>query len=98
MVIDYISNVKRRFHKDCHEQFLIDKKFKEKEKAELDSWIETIKDVHRLKTVPRQFYPYINDLRNGNELFGKVGEKKSKEGYEFSVIEATYRDMVDGIK
>lgn len=98
MVIDYIGKQKKRFHHNCHKQYLEDQEFKRKEKEELDDLVETIKEVHNIEIIPNQFYSYLQDLRNGNELFGRIGQKKSKQGYTYMTIARTYeycRDSID---
>lgn len=97
MTIDYIGKQKKRFHPDCHEQHLEDQEFKKKEKEEMDDLVETIKEIHGIEIIPSQFYSFLQDIRNGNELFGNIGQKKSKQGYEYRVIEETYRQCIDSI-
>lgn len=82
---------KRRYHSEkCYDEYLKDQEYKKREKEELDELIETIKRVHDIKAIPNQFYPFIQDLRNGNEFFGRIGERKSKKGYRYDVITKTY--------
>lgn len=82
---------KRRYHSEkCYDEYLKDQEYKKREKEELDELIETIKKVHDIKAIPNQFYPFIQDLRNGNEFFGRIGQKRNKEGYRYSVIAETY--------
>lgn len=97
MVIDYIGKVKKRFHKDCHRKHLADLEFKKKEKEELDELVEVIKRVHGIEIIPHQFFSHLQDIRNGNELFGRVGEKRSKAGYSYKVIARTYQENTDAI-
>lgn len=88
-----MTNLKKRYiHKECLIEYEKDIIFKEREKKELDRLIDYIKEVHNIKVVPNTFYPFIQDLRNGNNRRGRIiGEKKFKKGYEYNVIRYTYR-------
>lgn len=94
MKVEEIStgkNVQRKYyHEACYPKYLTDKEFKEKEQTELDKLVETIMEVHKIKSVPKQFYPFIQDLRNGTVLYGKQKKKKYKQGYPYSLIQKTY--------
>lgn len=80
---------RKYYHKNCYPKHLADKEFKEKEQNEMDELVETIMKVHKISNMPNQFYPFIQDLRNGTVLFGKK-KKKYKEGYPYSLISKTY--------
>ncbi|MBM7598252.1 hypothetical protein JOC34_000609 [Virgibacillus halotolerans] len=97
MVIDYIGKQKKRFHPKCHKRFLAEAEFKRVEKKEMDELVETIKDIHDIKLIPNQFYSFLQDIRNGNELFGNVGTKKSKQGYSYAHIAKAYESNIDQI-
>lgn len=99
MTIVKVGKQNYRYHTEkCYEEYLKDKKFKEQESKELDELVETIKKVHDIEKIPRQFYPYLQDLRNGTELFGRIGQKKSKEGYRYKTIAETYLQCSDKIE
>lgn len=92
------NNTKKYYHGGtCYEQFLKEKEFKAKERAELDSLVETIKEIYGVKIVPHQIFPFLNELRNGTRFFGKY-DYKYKEGYSYSLIEDTYRYCIDSIE
>lgn len=97
---DIMTNLKKRYiHYGCLEKHEKDMEFKEREKKELDRLVDYIKEVHNIKIVPSVFFPFLQDLRNGNTRRGKIiGEKKYKEGYEYNVIRYTYRKYKDNIK
>lgn len=98
MVVVKVGKVNKRYHKDdCYGKYLRDQKFKKKEKEELDSLVEAIKKIHGIEVIPNQFFSYLQDLRNGNELFGNIGQKKSKSGYEYYIIEQAYLENEDSI-
>lgn len=84
---------KKYYHNEyCHERYLRNKAFKQKEKEELDSLINTIVRLHKLQSIstfPRTFYPFIQELRNDSVLFGKI-ERRYKEGLTYKTIEDTY--------
>ena len=97
---DIMTKLKTRYiHYECLEKYKEEAKFKEREKKELDRLVEYIKEVHNIKIVPNTFFPFLQDLRNGNTRRGQiVGEKKYKEGYEYNVIRYTYRRYKDNVK
>lgn len=87
-----IGKTNKRYHKSkCYDLYLKDIEEKEREKLELDSLVETIKDLHNIEVIPNRFYPFLQDIRNGNEMFGKMGTRKSKAGYSYQIIEKTYQ-------
>lgn len=93
MQIILTSSGNKRYHKEgCYDAYKKEKAFKEKEKEELDELVEVVKEVHDIPSIPNQFYSYLQDVRNGNEMFGKIGKKKRKQGYSYKTIAATYED------
>ncbi|WP_226035742.1 hypothetical protein [Aquibacillus saliphilus] len=98
MVIVKHGKQNKRYHKvECYDLYIKDQEFKQQEKLELDELVEVIKEVHGIEVVPPQFFSYLQDLRNGNQLFGKVGQKKSKSGYSYKAISMTYEENKDTI-
>ncbi|MCR4362086.1 hypothetical protein NUG13_12175 [Bacillus subtilis] len=87
METEYVGKNKtpKRYHKHCYEEHLKEKEFKEKERRELDNLVEVIKNIYGFKKFPSTIYPYLQDLRNGTEFFGKK-KQKYKEGYTYDVI------------
>lgn len=84
--------VKKYYHKHCYQDFLLDKEFKAKEQAEKDELTETIKKIFGVKDVPRQAFPLLEALRNGEPVFGarqQIG-KRYKQGYKYSLIKETF--------
>lgn len=92
--------MRKYYHKSCYQDFLKDKEFKAQEKKELDSLVETIEDIFGLRKqgLTQQAYPLLQNLRNGEKVFGKqtIG-KRYKEGYTYSLIEETFRHCEDTI-
>lgn len=87
----YIKSIKRYVHHGkCYKKYVEHKRFKEKENQELTDLVETIKEVHGIKVIPRQFFSYLQDLRNDSVLFGKL-KKKYKQGIPYPIIAATYK-------
>jgi len=90
--------VRKYYHKTCYQKFLEDKKFKEKEAEELDSLRQTIEDIFGIKQLPNQAYPFLQKLRNGEQVFGKQNMgKRYKQGYTYKLIEETFRYCEDTI-
>lgn len=94
-MIQYLYSTDKRTYKyyfcneQCKNEFIADKEFKKKERQEKDNLVDTIMQVHRIPIIPSQFYPYLEELRNGDVVFGKI-KKKYKEGVPYSVIRDTY--------
>lgn len=91
--------VRKYYHQTCYQKFLEDKRFKEKEAEELDKLKTTIEDIFGIKQLPNQVYPFLQKLRNGEQVFGRqnIG-KRYKEGYTYSLIEETFRYCEDTIQ
>jgi hypothetical protein len=91
--------VRKNYHKHCFPLYLEDKKFKEKEQAEKDELVETIKKIWGIKDVPRQAFPLLEALRNGEPVFGKRQQigKRYKEGYTYPLIRETFVYIEDTI-
>lgn len=90
--------VRKYYHQTCYQKFLEDKRFKEKEAEELDKLKTTIEDIFGIKQLPNQAYPFLQKLRNGEQVFGKQNMgKRYKEGYTYSLIEETFRHCEDTI-
>lgn len=88
---------RKYYHKgECWDSFLKDKAFKENEKKEQDYLWEVFEKVYGFP-IPAKLIPYLQDLRNGSILFGKM-KKRSKQGYPYSIIAATYLDCEDKIE
>jgi hypothetical protein len=99
IIVEKVGKSNRRVCKGgCHNKYLADKEKKRIEKEQLGDLVEVIKEVHGIEIIPPQFYSYLQDIRNGNELFGRVGTKKSKQGYSYKEIAETYLDSKDSIR
>lgn len=87
MVVEYVGKKKtpRYYHEYCYQEYLKDKEFKKRERRELGKLIEVIKRIYGVKTVPKSAYPYLQDLRNGTQFFGKY-DYKYKQGYPYDLI------------
>jgi hypothetical protein len=85
------------YHKVCYVPFLKEKEFKKKERVELDSLIEVIKEIYGVKVIPNSAYPFLQDLRNGTKFFGKY-DYSYKQGYSYSIIAETYDYCSDTIQ
>lgn len=91
--------VKKYYHKNCYKEFLEDKKFKEEEALELDSLKKTVEDIFGIQQLPNQAYPFLQKLRNGEQVFGRqTMGKRYKEGYKYSLIEEAFRHCEDTIQ
>lgn len=93
---------KKYYHvKNCHSLFLADKEFKKKEfdqKLELSMKIAEVYGLESYKLIPSTFYTYLEDVRNDNTLFGRLGIKNSKKGVAYSGISYTYEFCKETIR
>lgn len=91
------KKTKKYYHKDCFQDHLKDKEFKEQERVELDKLVELIKSIYGVKAIPNPCYPYLQDLRNGTKFFGKF-DYKYKQGYTYDLIAETFDYCTDTIE
>ena len=75
---------------ECYDKHLKQEEIKQKEQKQKHELYETIKRLHKIDVIPHQFFAYIEDLRNGNMMFGQI-EKRYKKGFSYDVIEKTYK-------
>lgn len=84
---------KKYYHAlNCHNIYLKDKEYKQKEseaKLRLSKKIAEVYELETYKLIPSSFYPYIEDLRNDSELFGRMG-KNYKQGIPYDGIAYAY--------
>lgn len=99
MIFEEKNNKKLYFHNECYPDYLKDKEFKEQERKEKDALVETIKRIYGVQDLPRQVYPFLEDLRNGNPVFkGQQPGKRYKQGYKYSIIKETFEYCEDQIR
>lgn len=99
-IVGQAKPIKKFYHKTCHKDFIVDKEFKEKERLELDSLVETINKIYGTKELPRTAYTLLQNLRNGEAVFGnkqRIG-KRYKEGYSYPLIRETFEHCSDTIE
>lgn len=85
------------YHKDCYPRFLKRQAFREKERKELDRLTEVIKEIYGVKVIPNSAFPLLQDLRNGNQFFGKK-DGKFKQGYSYALIADTFEYVSESIE
>jgi hypothetical protein len=98
-IVGQAKPVRKFYHENCHNEFLKEKAFKEKEQSELDELTETIKSIYGVKDLPRQAFSLLQKLRNGDPVFGakqKTG-KRYKQGYEYTLIKETFEHCSETI-
>ncbi|SDX93859.1 hypothetical protein [Thermoactinomyces sp. DSM 45892] len=88
---------KKYYHKDCFKKHLEDREFKDKERNELDQLVDVIKEIYDVKIIPTVAFPLLQKIRNGEEIYGKR-IKKTKEGYDFSLISEAYSHCSETIR
>jgi hypothetical protein len=91
------TKTNKYYHPSCHQKHLKEKEFKQQEWQELDDLCELIKSIHGIESIPKQLFPDLQALRNGDVLYGKV-KKKYKNGVKFRGIFLTYQYCADQIR
>lgn len=97
MLFEQQGKSKKYYHVECYAKYLVDKEEKQLEVQRLDQLVQVIKNIHSIKDIPKGFYPFIQDLRNGTIRFRGPVLRKSKEGIPYEVIEEAYRMSADSI-
>lgn len=92
--------MKKFYHSNCFEKHLVEKEFRAKEQVEKDELTEVIKHIYGVKEVPRQAFPLLEAMRNGQPVFGKKQNmgKRYKEGYSYTLIKETFEYCSDTIE
>lgn len=87
--------VRKYYHKQCYAEHINEKKFKQDEAEKLDKLKNTIEEIYNIKMLPQQAYPFLQKIRNGENVFGgrnrNENRKRYKEGYGYDVIERAYK-------
>lgn len=89
--------INKFYHNECYEKFLKEKEFKDKEREELDNLAQVVMKIYGVKILPKNVYPYLQDLRNGTRFFGR-DKKKYKEGYSYDLIAETFEHCSETIE
>lgn len=85
------KQTKKYYHKSCYVEHLKDKQFKEEERVRLDSLVLVIQKIYGIEQLPHQVYPFLQKLRNGEQVFGNQQTgKRYKMGYPYEIIEESY--------
>jgi hypothetical protein len=90
------NNTPYWFHKDCYAEHLKEKEFKKKESEELNHLVEVIESIYG-EPMPKQAYPYIQEMRNGEQFFGREN-KRHKKGHPYSLIAETFQYCTEPIE
>lgn len=87
------KSYRKYLHIHCHDKYIKQQRLMEKENKAYQSLCEYVAKIHDITTrdIHIQYYQLIQDLRNGNVLFGKVGEKRYKQGYTWRTIGMAYQ-------
>ncbi len=91
MLFEQQGKSKKYYHVECYAKYLVEREEKQKEVQRLDELMQVIKGIHGIDDIPKGFYPFIQDLRNGTIRFRGPVLKKYKEGVPYEVIEEAYR-------
>lgn len=91
--------VRKNYHKDCYQKYLEHKEFLAKELIEKNALNEVIKDIYGVTELPSQAWMFLEKLRFGNPVFqNQQTGKRYREGYEYSLIKATFEYCSDTIE
>ncbi|MDH6674313.1 hypothetical protein M2277_005005 [Paenibacillus sp. LBL] len=92
------TTFKKNVHIACWDQYISNKQFLETEKKEREDLITLIAEIINIpiNEVPSSFFPFIEQLRNGNE---KIKGTKYKQGPTYAFIADVYeycrQDIID---
>jgi len=99
---DEMSKIKKGYiHPECLVKYEAEQEEKQREREQLDRLIKTIKQIHDIPAeipLPNNFYPFLQDLRNGTIRFRGPVQKKRKQGVGYDVIEEAYCLAQKGIE
>jgi len=87
-------------HIECLPKYIKDKEMKQKEREKKDKLAAKIAEVYELESIqliPHQIWPYIEDIRNDSNLFGKLG-KNYKAGIPYEGIALTFEYCKEKIR
>ena len=91
----------KTYHKEiCLFKYQKEKEFRQSEYLKRDSLVRVIAEVHKMdsyQSIPRSFYPYIEEVRNDSKLFGKL-RQNYKNGIPYEALEYTYKYCKDKIE
>lgn len=91
-----IQNGKRNkyYHQNCYDKEQKENKIKQQDNKEKDQLITVVCDIYEIETkdIPKTFYMFLANIRNGNPVFGKKkNDIKHKQGYSYLTIMLTYK-------
>ncbi len=70
----------------------------EKEKKQWKDLIAFIQEIHNLHEIPRTFYAFLQDIRNGTIRFQGPVNQQYKQGVGYDILLESYRLSANGIK
>ena len=90
---------KRRsyYHHSCWPNEQTRREEAEKERKALKELCEYIMELHGFRLLPKSFFPFLQDLRNGTVRFQGPVQSKYKQGIPYEVIHEAYRLCQDNI-
>lgn len=96
---------RKYFHNECLNKYIQEEQEKDREKESLDRLVEVAGQIHDAPKppnlahqMPRDWYHYIQDWRNGTQRYTRGFKKKFKQGIPYDVIADAYKLSRDGIK
>ncbi|OME54057.1 hypothetical protein BSK59_15865 [Paenibacillus odorifer] len=85
------KTLNKYWHHECYPKELARRDILLKDQIEKNEMNETVKKIYNLKfDLPKGWWEYIADLREGTNRYQKFWKKKYKEGVPFSVIREAY--------
>lgn len=106
-VSDSGRKMRKYFHHKCLIKHKEKQKFIDEEKKRLDDLVKFVGSIHNIPKnesgvplLPRQWYHWIQDLRNGTNRYTKGFkiQKQYKKGVGYDVLEEAYKLSRDGIQ
>lgn len=96
---------RKYFHNECLIKYNEKQDFLDKEQEGLDRLVKVVGGIHDVPKnkegiyqIPRQWFPMIQDLRNGTNRYTRGFKKKYKKGVGWDVLIEAYKLSKDGIQ
>jgi hypothetical protein len=87
------------YHPECYPKHLEHQEFIKKDLQQKDELNETVKKIYNLNfDMPKRWWGYIGDLREGTNRHEKFWKKKYKQGVPYNVIKEAFLLSVQDIQ
>lgn len=98
MYCDNSKKPRKYYHHSCWPLELQEREQADKKRSELKILVSFIEEVHDLFEMPRQFYPFIQDIVGGTVRFQGPVQKHGKQGVGYDILLEAYKLSEDRIR